>query len=66
MNDTVTKITTILILIGALHLGLVGAFGIDVITKLFGTGILPKVIYVLVGVSALMHLVLGLPKKLVK
>ena len=65
MSPTITKITTILILVGAMHLGLVGAFGVDLITQIFGAGLLPKVLYVLIGVSAFMHIVTGTHKKLV-
>ena len=65
MSPTMIKITTMLILFGALHLGLVGAFGVDLITNIFGTGILPKVVHVLIGVSVVMHVVTGTHKKLV-
>lgn len=66
MSPTITKITTMLILFGALHLGLVGAFGVDLVTTIFGTGVLHKVVYVLIGVSAFMHILLGNTKLTVK
>lgn len=66
MSPTITKITTMLILFGAVHLGLVGAFDIDIITKLLGVGLLPKVLYVLIGVSAFMHIITGHTKLSVK
>ncbi len=47
-------IAYILVLIGALNWGLVGALELDVVAKLFGfMTIVSRAIYILVGVSAL-------------
>ena len=42
-----------LMIVGALNWGIVGLFETNVITEVFGTGTVTDVIYVLVGVSAL-------------
>ena len=44
---------TLLILIGGLNWGLVGAFNYNLITSLLGDGTMTKVVYGLVGVCAL-------------
>lgn len=46
-------IAKILLIIGGLNWGLVGLFDLDVIAKIFGTGIIATIIYVLVGLSAI-------------
>ena len=43
-----------LIIAGALNWGIVGAFDTNVIAEVFGTGTATDVLYVLVGISALM------------
>lgn len=63
MDKTLTKITTLLIVVGALHLGLLGVLGLDLIGTIFGTGIIMKTVYVLVGVSALLHIYTDFFKK---
>jgi uncharacterized membrane protein YuzA (DUF378 family) len=48
----------ILVIIGALNWGLVGLIGLDLVAKLFGTGsVLARVVYILVGLSAVYLLV---------
>jgi uncharacterized protein len=42
-----------LFVIGALNWGLIGAFDFNLVTTLFGTGMITKVIYILVGLAAL-------------
>jgi len=46
-------LATLLILIGGLNWGLVGAFNYNLITSLLGDGNMTKVVYGLVGVCAL-------------
>ena len=43
-----------LILIGALNWGIVGLFDTNVVAEIFGSGTASDVVYVLVGVAALM------------
>jgi len=55
-------LATLLLLIGGLNWGLVGAFHYNLITGLLGDGTVTKVIYDLVGVCALyqmMHFMKG-------
>lgn len=66
MDKTLTKITTLLIVIGALHLGFIGVLGIDLIGTIFGTGVIMKTVYVLVGMSAVLHVYTDFFKKVGK
>lgn len=66
MDKTLTKVTTLLMVIGALHLGLLGVLSIDLIGAIFGTGVIMKTVYVLVGVSALLHIYTDYFKKVTK
>lgn len=51
-------ITLILVIVGGLNWGLVGAFNFDLVATLFGDGaILSRLVYVLVGLSALWQLI---------
>lgn len=50
---TVKLVAFILVIIGALNWGLVGAFSFDVVTKIFGPGTIARIIYILVGLSGL-------------
>lgn len=51
-------ITYILVIFGALNWGMVGLFGIDIVARLFGPGSLgARVIYILIGVAAIVMLV---------
>jgi len=50
----VDTIAFILVLVGALNWGLVGFFGFDLVATLLGQGtMLARIVYMLVGVSAL-------------
>ena len=51
-------ITLVLVIVGGLNWGLVGAFNFDLVAALFGAGsALARLVYILVGVSALWQLV---------
>jgi uncharacterized membrane protein YuzA (DUF378 family) len=51
-------VTLILLIVGGLNWGLVGLFSFDLVAALFGAGsVLSRLVYVLVGVSALWQLV---------
>ena len=51
--DIVRKIALILTIIGALNWGLIGFFGFNLVSFLFGeASILTQIIYMLVGISA--------------
>jgi len=50
---TLDLITKILVIVGGLNWGLVGAANFDLVATIFGAGsALAKVVYILVGVSA--------------
>lgn len=60
---TVNMLALLLVVIGALNWGLVGLFDVDLVAMLFGeTTTLTKLVYDLVGVSALYVAVTMLPK----
>lgn len=51
---TVDVVTGVLLVVGGLNWGLVGAFNLDLVAAIFGAGsALARVVYVLVGLSAL-------------
>lgn len=58
MRSTLSLIAWILIVIGALNWGLVGTFDFNLVTAIFGVAtIATKVIYILVGISAIISIV---------
>lgn len=64
MKKVVNLIATILVIVGGLNWGLVGAFNYDVVAAIFGAAsIVAKVIYGLVGLGALWMLFTSLKKK---
>ena len=52
-NKTLDMIAMILLIIGGLNWGLVGALNINVVTWIFGMSMVTNLIYILVGLSAL-------------
>lgn len=53
MNILMNYICKPLVIIGALNWGLVGAFHWNLVSFIFGMGVLANIIYILVGISAL-------------
>ena len=53
MMNIINYICKPLVLIGALNWGLIGAFNFNLVEVLLGMGMLAKIVYLLVGVSAL-------------
>ncbi len=53
----ITKIAFILMVVGAINWGLIGLFGLDLVALLFGgsSSLLSRIVYVLVGVSAIVY-----------
>ena len=45
-----------LLIIGGLNWGLVGLFDLDLVSTLFGASIITKVVYILVGICALISI----------
>jgi len=54
---SINLLTLFLVIVGGLNWGLVGLFGFDLVAALFGAGsALARLVYVVVGVSALWQL----------
>lgn len=54
----INSLTLILLIVGGLNWGLVGLFGFDLVAALFGEmSALSRIVYVLVGLSALWQIV---------
>ena len=52
--DLISKIVFVLVIIGGLNWGLVGAFNFDLVAFLFGPmSVLSRIIYIVVGLSSL-------------
>lgn len=52
----------VLLIIGGINWGLVGLFGFNLVEVLFGVNIITRIIYVLVGISAI-YLLFAVPAK---
>ena len=46
------QITDWLILVGAINWGLIGIFDFNLVSSIFGVGIVTNVMYILIGISA--------------
>ena len=46
-------IVLVLVIVGGLNWGLIGAANFNLVATIFGVGLLAKIVYILVGVSAL-------------
>ena len=54
----ITTITLVLLIVGGLNWGLVGLFGFDLVAAIFGEmSLLSRIVYSLVGLSALWQLI---------
>ncbi len=52
--DIISKIVLILVVIGGLNWGLVGAFNFDLVAFLFGPmSVLSRIVYILVGLASI-------------
>ncbi|MBQ6855300.1 MAG: DUF378 domain-containing protein [Alphaproteobacteria bacterium] len=59
--DTLMKVLSALCLIGALNWGLVGLFNFDLVAFIFGTmSVLSRLVYSLVGISAVVLVILAI------
>ena len=52
-KSVIDWIAIALLIIGGLNWGLVGLFSLDLVATVFGVGMIAKIVYVLVGLSAL-------------
>ena len=55
--NVIDWVAYLLVVVGALNWGLVGALDFNLVTTLFGASIITKVVYILVGLSGLWMLV---------
>lgn len=55
-NNVVDWVAVVLVVVGALNWGLVGAFGFNLVTTLLGEGTLANIVYILVGLAGLYEL----------
>ncbi len=56
MMVVIKWVAVILIIVGALNWGLVGAFHFNAVEMLFGAGMLTRVIYIAVGLAGLVKI----------
>lgn len=56
-------VAVILIIVGALNWGLVGAFHVNAVEMLFGAGMVTRVIYIAVGLAGLFKIFMIATKK---
>ncbi len=59
---TMGTIAFILVVVGGLNWGLVGAFGFNLVETIFGMSMIANIVYILVGLSAL-SMIVGATKK---
>ena len=53
MKNVLDLVAMVLVLIGGLNWGLVGAFNFNLVETIFGSGVVSMVVYILVGISAI-------------
>lgn len=56
--NTIQKIALTFTIIGALNWGLIGLFNFNLVESLFGTGLLSAIIYMIVGISGIVNIML--------
>ena len=52
MMEKIDLVAAILVVIGGLNWGLVGLFNFNLVSFLLGTGVIARIIYILVGIAA--------------
>ena len=61
--NTVDWVAWVLVVLGAVNWGLVGAANINLVETIVGTGSLTQVVYILIGLGCLYSLWMALAKK---
>ena len=56
--ETLQKISLVFTIIGGLNWGLIGAFNFNLVTTLFGESMLSNIVYIIVGICALINIML--------
>lgn len=54
--ETLQKICLVFTIIGALNWGLIGLMNFNLVTTIFGTGMLSNIIYIIVGVTGIINI----------
>jgi uncharacterized membrane protein YuzA (DUF378 family) len=62
-NNPLGWVAFALTIIGGLNWGLVGAFDLDLVNLILGSGIVADIVYILVGLSAVYMLIAAFMKK---
>ncbi len=55
--SAISKIAGVLVIIGALNWGLVGAFDFNLVTTILGESMLTTIVYILVGLSGVVGVI---------
>jgi uncharacterized membrane protein YuzA (DUF378 family) len=64
MFKTIDLVALALVIVGGLNWGLVGAFGFDLVATIFGgMSIISRIVYILVGLSAVYMIYFAATKK---
>ena len=61
-KSTMTMIAGILLIIGGINWGLVGAFNFNLVQSIFGSNVFTDIIYILVGLAGI-YMIFGMSKK---
>lgn len=62
-SSTLGLIALILVIIGGINWGLIGIFQFDLVARIFGATVLTKIVYILVGISAVYLALTNFKKK---
>ncbi len=63
MKKVIDLIALVLVIVGGLNWGFIGLFDLNLVAALFGSSVFSKIVYILVGLSALWLAIVGLVKK---
>jgi len=61
--NTIDWIAFVLLVVGGLNWGLVGAFKFDLVQAIFGANVVSDIVYILVGISAIAAIISAATKK---
>ncbi len=61
--STLDWISFVLLVIGGLNWGLVGAFNFDLVQAIFGANVVSDIVYILVGIAAIVAIISAATKK---
>jgi len=61
-NKIVDSVALILVIVGGLNWGLIGLADINLVSMIFGIGLIAKIVYILVGLSAVYMAAMAMKK----